>query len=1067
MSALSDSQGSEAFSMKTMDGKPENQQTVEEFDNQPEYLADETAEELQDDRPPKGQNHQELGSSDNAEKPQLADQVDHQTNGKDKLNDEEANAQNPLSPVPVGERSNVQEDINGEKKEDQSVVEQVKEAASGVKKVLKSGVFGGSPKPSPKATPSTASTTTRHIATARQSLAPKPGVKPTSSVTRPTALSSTRTSTSATVGKPTHVSRPSQPSRPGLSDITRPTASSTAATTTRPRAATGASDRTTSSSAARPTRLTESSIAKPRPSVKPPVPTASSAARITRPTASSSSTAPSKPDPSKPSNTAPSAKLSSVTPSTINGIAKPRSTVGLASSTSRLSARPTVGRASIAPPSTRSGTGAVAQKGRAGSGPSAIAGNSLTPDRSKEISELKGKLEEVEKRSAADKEEYARKVDEWNKEKISLEQNHAAAISELRDQVDNATSQAGIEIDERISALRESHMAELEASEEQRKIDVKGLEARLDSLSTEKDQLNSQLTSLQSELISAQSSNAELNTNLTSIQEELSSLRTAHEESTASLNQLSDVKSSLEARVLELEKIKEKHEAELAEGAEEAERSLVGATGLEGQIKGLQDEIEELKRDAVKSRETVKDNEDQWIADKEALLKQLEGHKATAQEHSDALNRVNAEHAVVQEQLKNLQTTHEQLSSTHADLLETSAKHPQDLAELEAKLKDANEQHEVLLKEATLTSERKMSELEGKLAGVTLEKEKAEKDLDEVHGKLTQVEEELGQLAELRRNMEEKENSLNDIIAKLEEEKEKDKAEFEEKYKKAFDEAKAAANESHHAELTTIREDLASTRESLIKAHEVEIEALKSSHAISLSDLQADQLKSSQTLQDSLLSAQKQAVENEASLNELKEVNEHLRNEVTRLIGEIEQIGKSDNKGTADLESELKKVKGELQGVKDELDGAKEIAEMNKSHFEASLAAIQEQHTNDERVSAEQRVKEAQEDEGKYVREINELRENYKKIEIQLQDEKVEKNNLLTKLTDTVKTPPTSPRPHAEPYSPALTKHHEAHNAKVVDLENEIRRLQQELSEAKRVTEHTSSEDAIDETETF
>lgn len=79
--------------------------------------------------------------------------------------------------------------------------------------------------------------------------------------------------------------------------------------------------------------------------------------------------------------------------------------------------RPLAGRASMAPTtsSSRAATG-VPLKLRAGSGPSAIASGA------KEVTELKAKVEELEKGIADEKTKYEEKIAALAQEKVDLEE---------------------------------------------------------------------------------------------------------------------------------------------------------------------------------------------------------------------------------------------------------------------------------------------------------------------------------------------------------------------------------------------------------------------------------------------------------------------------------------------------------------------------------------------------------------------------------------------------------------------------------------------------------------------
>ncbi|WVF68303.1 hypothetical protein IAT40_003068 [Kwoniella sp. CBS 6097] len=950
--------------------------------------------------------------------------------------------------------------------QESKLVEGVKQAAGGVKKVLKSGVFGsGSPKPTPKSAPTPATSSIRTATTARQSLASRPTPCPlrTSTTTRPTASTTAKTPTSATSAgrtpiassttRPTHASRPSQSTSALRSSATRPTASSTTKTevrstsaAARPRAATGASDKTTASSSAaaarvtRPTATTAAasgSTVKPRISMKPPVTTGAftTTSRTARPSAATSA----RPDTSRPGLTSSTTKSSAAGPA--DGSSKPRTT--LSSSTSRLT-RPLAGRASMAPTTSRTpattAPAGVAQKTRTGSGPSVlVSGPSAAKANvnAKELAEVKSRLEEVEKNALDEKAAHDARLSELNEEKVWLEENHAKAIEELRAELSSAHNRAASDTETHIARLQELHEAEIRAANEKREIIENELAGKVEALAAEKATLENILASVQAELSSSQNTLSDVTSSLSAVQEELSTLKSSHNERSTVISSLEEAKTTLETKVSELEGVRTKLEAEIAEGAEEAEKSLVGVNDLEGQVKALQEEIEELQGQIEKEREGRKDEELKWSEEREALNVQLENHRVAGSGHTEALSAAKGEADAKQEELQQLKQAHDELSATYADLLRSSSKHPDQLAELEGKLKGAADKHVNLLEEVSQASNGKIKDLEDGLNAALKAKDEIQAELEEVKSKLVESEEELAQIAQVRQAMEEKEATLNEIIAKLEAEKEQSQAEFEARYSKAFDDAKISASEEHQSVLASIRSGIAETQSKLTEAHQAELESLRASHAMALSDLSADYLKSKQAVEDELINAKTQLETGKIAFAELEETNKNLKNEVGRLIGEMEKLANAAaDKGPAsdEVEAELKRVKGELQGVRDELDGAKEMAEMNKSHFEASLAAVQEQHSTELRAIADNRAKEDGTVEEKYRKDVLELQGALSKAHAELQDERVEKNSALARLAAQIQTPPTSPPP-AEPRSPALTKLHEAHNAKVIELE--------------------------------
>ncbi|OXH37700.1 hypothetical protein J008_02070 [Cryptococcus neoformans] len=935
-----------------------------------------------------------------------------------------------------------------------------KETTSGVRKVLKSGVFGaGAPKPSPP--PKVAADTASSARLSRPSLAPvRPGTAATKttvpSTSKPASGSATTTSAAA---RKTAASRAFAPTRPGANgNVSRPTAT-IATPSTRPRTTTTASDRTTSSGTARPaaTFATNTVAARARAGMtKPSVPTAASGRTATRPTSSTTarpthsattSTLARKPDtkPASSTTTATRTNRPSVTSTTSTATRAPMasqrtSTSAAGTTTGRTGVtRPLAGRASMAPTtsSSRAATG-VPPKVRAGSGPSAIASGA------KEVTELKAKVEELEKGIADEKTKYEEKIAALAQEKVDLEESHGKALEELRAELANATDKVGSDAEGKIAELTALHETQLKEAEEERNRLMMEMVSKLQKMGAEYSSIQAQLQSARSQITSSETEVSSLKSSLQTAQDELSQLRTTASDRDTAFAELESSKASLQTRLNELETIRNSLEKKLVEGEEEAGKSLADVTGLGDKVKELEDQIVELENKLGSEKGLWKEEEVKWRETKAALEKQIEDLKNAGEGHAEELSRASSGAEASQEELSALRIAHEQLTTTYAGLVEASSRHPEDIENLQRQLKEATDKHEALLLEASSSTNDQSAELEAQIEKLRKEKKEKEKEVEELKGTLEEVEQEVELLKNTRRESEERERQLNEIIAGLETEIDKSKAEFENRCAAAFEDAKRAASEEHHKELASIRSELTATHSQLQDAHAAELESLKTSHSTTLATFNADHSSRTSALELSLQAANAQVEQDQVKLESVSAERDALAEELKRLKAELEGASAKGNEVDPEIEAELKKVKAELQHVSDELAGALEMSEMNKAHFEQTLSTIQEQQADEVRAAVEDREKQYSQEKAQYTSEVGELRTEMQKLKIELSDEKAEKESALARLAEKLSAPST-PSPAEIPSSPSMARLHEAHNAKVTELENEIARLKAEL----------------------
>lgn len=133
---------------------------------------------------------------------------------------------------------------------------------------------------------------------------------------------------------------------------------------------------------------------------------------------------------------------------------------------------------------------------------------------------------------------------------------------------------------------------------------------------------------MQDKLASAESAHAALETTLANVRAELEHKTKEHDEHVTKTG--AEVL-ALQEKLDQVTALKDKLEAEIAEGAEEAERSVAGMHGLEGkvhelesQIDALQGSLDEEKASRVKIQEELEREKKQWEEERGKLQSELE-----------------------------------------------------------------------------------------------------------------------------------------------------------------------------------------------------------------------------------------------------------------------------------------------------------------------------------------------------------------------------------------------------------------------------------------------------------
>ena len=163
-----------------------------------------------------------------------------------------------------------------------------------------------------------------------------------------------------------------------------------------------------------------------------------------------------------------------------------------------------------------------------------------------------------------------------------------------------------------------------------------------DSLAEERNKLQADLESSTALLGTTRSELDANNERLSTLQSELDALRSASSENESALTVAKNAQTDLEVRLGELESAKnhaeqqletlraenEKLEKEIADGAQEAEQSMVGQNDLNDKIKELESSLEAALKELAEARETLSTESTKWTGETE--VRRFRIHSVTA-----------------------------------------------------------------------------------------------------------------------------------------------------------------------------------------------------------------------------------------------------------------------------------------------------------------------------------------------------------------------------------------------------------------------------------------------------
>ncbi|RXK37953.1 hypothetical protein M231_04739 [Tremella mesenterica] len=864
---------------------------------------------------------------------------------------------------------------------------------------------------------------------------------------------------------------------------TKPPASTTSTTTTTTARPTHRSTPSTTSIKKAPTPPAGATATKPRPSVapsttKPPVPAVARRQSVANSTAS---------------NRAPLTASIAGKPPVTSRTSAPQTTTSATKPTMA-----TAGR-TAAVPSVRP-TGAA--PGTPGKGPAARTRTTVPPPASTASSRahaatttgkplghvslagktspaLEVRIKDLESRIEKQKAEFDEKIGAWEAEKAELRSKHDTAVEALQLQHSSSTESALADAEKKLADLKAAHALELEQQREaaeatttELKDDLDkahlGLQAALEehktlaskseSHASEIDQLRASVTAAeealqeaQKEAISIREIFKESEDRIAQADQELQDLRFQAAEQKQEIQDLvesldKEQHSVVQARN-ELEglhtQISELQAAQAQQEAHwKAERERL-ETELGASSSGLQAELEDLRAQLKEAKEKEGAAEAAWAAEKETLTAQSSSHMSLVTETKDQLQAIRATAEHQEFELQELRKSLAEMSTSHSTAREEADTHAAKIEELTAQMSHAATEHDKLLMETAQLSDAKVLELEHKLATAMTDKAEVLEKLHAAENRASAAEDDVRALEEARADSQSKIKALEQALTELEDQAKAAEAAHEKRYQFAFEEAKAAAQESHVSELAAIRAELAKTHEQVHAAHSAELEALAADHATAMASINADHAADLESFKEQHLTLTTTLSDTQAKLERATGLVSSLTEEVDRLERLTENLEADVAKRNPDAEEDLKKALKDLESVRDELEGTKTVLEMNKNHFQQTLEEMQSQHGKDLSSSAETRAEEADRVKREHEEEIVELLRELKAVKAELQDERVAKNTAVAQLAARTRTPPPISSPPMSPSS--LTKLHEAHNAKVAELEGTIKRLVSEL----------------------
>ncbi|KAG9023813.1 hypothetical protein FRB95_012466 [Tulasnella sp. JGI-2019a] len=645
-------------------------------------------------------------------------------------------------------------------------------------------------------------------------------------------------------------------------------------------------------------------------------------------------------------------------------------------------------------------------------------------------------------------------VKEDKKGDAELEQKYNEAVTELAAKSGQITSleteletlRSGLdqriaEINERTAELEELRESVNTASETQKGLDdeIKRLQGVTDSLeaehqkkfSTAESDLSAARADLEAAVKSAQShkeSHAALEAELLRVQDELKTLSTSRDNDTTSAEvehaALLQAQADLRAIKVETDSVTAGH----AMAISKHEQTIAGLKShvsvAEKSIEALRLEVDDLKREREEMSQKLSELEVE-------ILEMQEAQEKAQDEREKEIASIKADHETEKEETRKA---------------------------LEQELAKATEAHQHAAKmweEATVAAGEKHSEtmavaVKKAEAAATAASEEAQKALAESQAEALWEKE-----VEWLKKTEGLENRIKELEEEIKAEESRIEAqvaivrnEHDEKLKKAFDDAKIEAGEAHSVELGALRAQSKATLEQVKAAHQSEIDSITATHEEALNSQVKSLEKQISSLKLELSATQDDLTKAKAALSASKSETDSLKAQVDQAAIEA-QIARASS--GAEKDTAIADLAKQLANTQQEMNDLNEAFKMTQSGFVDELSQVKQNHQRELEEASKGRVLALDELQKTHDEALGKIKADLAHVKTELDDQREEAQRAVSEAAALkARSPPATPNAKAQTNGVVskddLAKLHQAHQAKVAELESEGERRMKEVT---------------------
>ncbi|KAG8864312.1 hypothetical protein FRB96_006133 [Tulasnella sp. 330] len=638
---------------------------------------------------------------------------------------------------------------------------------------------------------------------------------------------------------------------------------------------------------------------------------------------------------------------------------------------------------------------------------------------------------------------------EEKKTDTELEQKYNDAVTELTTKSERILSletelevlRSGLdrkiaEINERTTELEELRESVNTASEARKNLDdeVKRLQGASDSLESDHQkkfgQAESDLSAARAELEAAlqevqnhKESHATLEGDLTRVQEELKTLSSLHSNNTASAEidraALLQAQADLNAIKVETDSITAGHAMTISD----YEQTIAGLKShvklAEKSVESLRDEVEALKRE----REEIS----QKLSELEVEILEMQDEKLKAQdEREKELAAVKVGHGEEKTELR---------KAMELELAKAIEAHQDAAKKWEEASAAAHEQHSETLAAAVKEAE----------ATATTASEKLQTSLAESHAEaLWEKEVELLQKTE----------GLEKRIKQLEEDLKVEESKTEAQV------AVIEAGETHAQELAVLREQSKATLEQVKTAHRNEIDSITASHEETLGSQVKSLEKQISVLKLELSATKDDLAKAKGSLSSARSEVDSLRAQVDQAVMEA-QIARTAS--GAEKEAAVADLAKRFSNTQQEMNDLNEAFKMSQDGFVEELGQVKQNHQRELEEASKNRVQALEELQKSHDEMLGKLKADLANVKTQLDDQREEAQRAVSEAAALkARSPPATPNAKAQTNGVVskddLAKLHQAHQAKVAELESDRDKRVKDVTEQNEALARSNAE---------